>query len=269
MSFKEKYGEWAFVAGGSEGMGGAYCDHLAKEGMNVIVTGRHEEKIDKKCQQLQADFGVETRGLKIDFGDTEILDQVKKATDDLEVGFLVYNVGLASMALFPDREIDYELYRLNANTRSMLTLALLFSKGMKERQKGGMILMSSSGGVVGTPYIQTYSATKAYAFTLAEALWGELKGLGIDVLGVLPGNTIGQNFSEVPPGTPGFQTGAEVVEEAFSVFGKDPTVITGEAAKAEVGDLFDIPRRKEKILQMQQAMENVMKDFGTGEDKKG
>lgn len=262
MGFKEKYGEWAFVAGGSEGMGGAFCDRLAKEGMNVIVTGRHEEKISKKQAQLEQDFGVETRGLKIDFGAEEILTQVEAATEGLEVGFLVYNVGLANMMLFPRREIDDEIYRLNANVKSMLVLSLHFSKGMKERGKGGMILMSSSGGVVGTPYIQTYSATKAYAFTLAEALWGELSDFGIDVLAVLPGNTIGQNFTDVPPGTPGFQTGAEVVEEAFNAIGKDPTVVSGEASRQAVKENFNIEKRKAQIMQMKATMAATQKDFG-------
>ncbi|WP_265456979.1 SDR family NAD(P)-dependent oxidoreductase [Enterococcus sp. HY326] len=269
MSFKEKYGTWAFVAGGSEGMGGAFCDRLAKEGMNVVVTGRHAEKIANKQKQLEADFGVATRGLTIDFGDDEILPQVKAATDDLEIGFLVYNVGLASMALFTERDIDFELYRLNANTKSMLTLSLHFSKQMKERGKGGIILLSSSGGVVGSPYIQTYSATKAYAFTLAEALWGELSDFGIDVLAILPGNTIGQNFAEVAPGTPSFQTGAEVVEEAFQAFGVDPTVICGDYTRQEVGDNFNIPKRKEQILKFKAAMQALQKDFGTGNDTKG
>lgn len=266
MSLSEKYGKWAFVAGGSEGMGGEYSNRLAKEGFNVIVTGRHQDKIERKQKQLESDFGVETKGLLIDFGELEILDKVKEVTDGLEVGFFVYNVGIASMSLFTDREIDFELYRLNANVRSLLTLSLHFSKAMKERGKGAMILMASSGGVVGTPYIQTYSATKAYIFTLAEALWGELADYGIDVLSVLPGNTIGQNFKDVKPGTPGFQTGAEVVAEAFEALGKEPEILAGETTKAVIGDSFDIPRRKEQVMIMKAQMEKTMEGFGTGAD---
>lgn len=268
MRFREKYGEWAFVAGGSEGMGGAFCDRMAQEGMNVVVTGRHEEKIAKKRAQLEKDFGVATRGLVIDFGEDHVLDKVQTVVQDLEVGFFVYNVGLASMALFPDRDIEFEMYRLNANTKSMLALSLYFSKGMKERGRGAIVLLSSSGGVVGNPYIQTYSATKAYALTLAEGLWGELSDEGIDVLAILPGSTIGQNFADVAPETPGFQTGAEVVEEGLKALGVDPTVVCGEYTRQEVGDSFDIQKRKKYIIKAKQSMEGIMKDFGTGEDKK-
>lgn len=268
MSFREKYGEWGFVAGGSEGMGGAYASRLAKEGMNVIVTGRHQETVDAKAAQLRADYGVEAKGLVIDFGEYDILDKVKEATEGLEIGFLVYNAGLASMAAYDERDIDYELYRLNVNVRSELMLSLYFSKQMKERGKGGMIFMSSCGGIVGTPYIQVYSATKAYNFTLAEALWGEYNGTGIDVMAVLAGNTIGQNFKEVPKGTEGFQTGEEVVEEAFEAFGKVPVMISGEYNRNMMKDVFHPEVRQGYILQMKAAMEAIRAEYGSGEDAK-
>ena len=263
MNYREKYGEWAFVAGGSEGMGGEFCNRMAKEGMNVVVTGRRMEKIEKKCAQLEADFGVTTKALQIDLGDLDALDKVKEATEGLEIGVLVYNAGLASMDLFPNRDIDYELYRLNVNVRSLLALSLWFSKGMMARKKGAIILLSSGGGIVGSPYIQTYSATKAYIFTLAEALWGELKPLGIDVLSILPGNTIGQNFKDVDPSTPGFQTGAQVVEDGLKKLGIDPTVMTGGTYDM-YKDFFQIEARKNMILAMKQQMDAIMQAYGTG-----
>lgn len=266
MSLSEKYGKWAFVAGGSEGLGGAYSDRLAKEGFSVIVTGRHQEKIDMKCEQLEKDFGVETKGLIIDFGHDDALAVVQEATKDAEVGFLVYNVGLADMKPFSERDIDFEMYRLNANVRSLLGLTLHFTKKMKAQGKGAIVLMASSGGVIGTPFIQTYSATKAYVFTLAEALWGELADDGIDVVGVLPGNTIGQNYKDIAPGTKGYQTGAEVVEEVFNVLGKEPTIITGEQTRQTYGPLFHQEERKQQIELMMSA-KDVMKDMMKGFEK--
>lgn len=264
MDFREKYGEWAFVAGGSVGMGGAFCDYLAKEGMNIIVTGRHLDTVSAKCRQLEADFGVKTRELVLDLGDLNVLDKVHEGTDDLEVGFLVYNAGLVNMALFPEKDIEVELYRHTVNNRSLLALAMLFCKGMYERKKGGMIFVSSGGGVVGTPFIQTYSATKAYNFTLAEALWGELSEFGIDVMAVLPGKTIGQNYTDVPAGTPGFQTGAEVVAEAFEHLGQDPTWITGQSNRDNLSDMFPIEKRKQYIRARGQEMSDIRNKYGSG-----
>lgn len=266
MSLRDKYGEWGFVAGSSVGMGGAFADRLAKEGMNVVVTGRHADSVEAKQRQLESDFGVQTRGLVIDMGDDDMLDRVKEVTDDLEIGVLVYNAGLASMDSFVNRDFDYEMHRIDVNVRGPLLLSMLFSRGMAQRKRGAIILLSSTTAVAGTPYVQTYSATKAYNLTLAEALWGELSELGIDVLAVLPGNTIGQNFTDVPAGTPGFQLGAEVVEEAFEHLGKDPSFISGEFNRTMVGDLFNVEARKAYILAMKKSMDEIRAQYGAGVD---
>ena len=266
MTLREKYGEWGFVAGSSVGMGGAFADRLAKEGMNVVVTGRHADTVEKKCRQLEHDFGVQTRGMTLDMGGPDMLQKVEDATKDLEVGVLVYNAGLASMEPFINRDFEYELHRLDVNVKGPLLLSMLFARSMAKRNRGAIILLSSTTAIAGTPYVQTYSATKAYNLTLAEALWGELAELGIDVMAVLPGNTIGQNFTEVPAGTPGFQTGAEVVEEAFEHLGKDPAFISGEHNRAMAGDLFNVEARKAYILAMKKGMDEIRAQYGSGVD---
>jgi len=266
VTLAAKYGEWALVAGGAAGMGGAFCDRLAREGMNVVICDRDAAALSGKCAQLEQDFGIRAVPVVVDLGETNALATVRESTDGLDIDVLVYNAGLASMALFTDRDIDYEMYRLNVNVRTMLALSLWFSREMKARGRGALILLSSVGGTVGTPYVQTYSASKAYALTLAEALWGELGDFGIDVLGVLPGNTIGQSFSDVPPGTPGFQTGAEVVEEAFSALGTDPAVITGEHNRRLLGSSFDVETRKTTIVTMKEQMQSLLQQYGSGTD---
>lgn len=260
MRFKEKYGQWAFVAGGSDGMGGEYSTYLAKQGMNVIVNGR--EKVEEKCKELEETYGIKTLAVPVNLGNLDAVDEIKKATEGLDIGFFVYNAGFVGFSEFHKRDLEQEMYRLNVNVRSLLGLSLVFSKQMVAKRKGGIILMSSCGGVVGTPYINTYSATKAYIYTLAEAMWAELQDYGIDVLSVLPGNTIGQNFSDVPTGTPGFQTGKEVVEEAFSHLGKCVNFIAGEHNRMLCGKYFDTDLRREGIMVMKKSFEEMMQAMG-------
>jgi len=260
MQLREKYGQWAVVAGGSEGMGGDYSTYAAEQGMNVAVIGRHSETVEAKCEELRG-LGVDALPLVADLGTLDAHEAIEKATSTLDVGLLIYNAGWASLAPFTSLEMDTELYRINVNVRSALALSLHYSKLMQAKGKGAIILMSSSGGVVGTPYIQTYSATKAYLFTLAEALWAELKDYGIDVLGVLPGNTIGQNYRDVPAGTPGFQTGREVVEIAFEALGKQSSVLSGDTTIATVGKYFDRELREEGVLMMKGIFDNMMKSM--------
>ncbi|MDR3359900.1 MAG: SDR family NAD(P)-dependent oxidoreductase [Bifidobacteriaceae bacterium] len=262
MGFKEKYGPWAVVAGGSEGIGGEFSTRLAERGINVVVIARRPEKVAQKCSELEERHGVKTVGLPLDLGGDDVLERVRDATKDLDVGFLVYNAGLATLNRFQDLDLDYELFRLKLNVVNPLSLTLHFAKQFVPKQRGGIVLMSSSGGTVGTPYIQTYSATKAYLFTLAEALWAELSDYGIDVLSVLPGNTIGQQYQDVPAGTPGFQTASDVADLAFEVFGKQPTVLSGEVTISTLGDYFDSAKRQEGVLVMKQIFADMMKQYG-------
>ena len=53
---------------------------------------------------------------------------------------------------------------------------------MKARGKGGVVLVGSLAGNVGSPMIAHYSAAKAFSRIFSEAIWFELKPFGVDVL---------------------------------------------------------------------------------------
>lgn len=262
-NFRERYGQWALVAGGSGGMGGEHANRLAAEAMNVVVIGINDDEVRAKQQQLERDYGIETLGLAHDLGADDALEVVVAAVGDREIGAVVYNAGLADIAGFETRSVEHERYRLNLNVGNLLAFTVHFAKPMVERGRGAIVLMASAGGAVGTPFIQTYSASKAYIFTLAEGLWGEFHGTGVDVLAVLPGNTIGESFTDVPPGTPGFQTGAEVVAEAYAALGVAPTVVTGESARASVAPYFRQSERQTAIAENAAKMRALAEAYGT------
>ena len=58
---------------------------------------------------------------------------------------------------------------------------------MVARGRGGIVLVSSGGGLVGAPNMVAYGATKAFDMVMAEALWAELHEQGVDVLGLVLG----------------------------------------------------------------------------------
>ena len=45
MNLKEKYGEWGIILGATEGVGKAFCEKIASEGMNVVMIGRNDRKV--------------------------------------------------------------------------------------------------------------------------------------------------------------------------------------------------------------------------------
>jgi short-subunit dehydrogenase len=58
---------------------------------------------------------------------------------------------------------------------------------MVERERGGLVIMSSLAGLQGSPPISVYAATKAFGAVLAEGLWAELRGTGVDVVTCVAG----------------------------------------------------------------------------------
>jgi len=228
--FGAKYGPWAFVAGGSKGMGGAWSDALAQRGLNVVLTARREGLVKAKAEELRAKYGVEARPVVMDLSSDDMLDEVSKATDDVEIGFLVYNAGYADLCPFAKQPLEKELFRLSLNCRGPLVLSHYFGKKMLARKRGGIAIMSSLGGLMGNPYNVGYAASKAYDLVLAEGLWYEYGKHNVDVIACIAGLTKTHETISDDAKTSGGRAmmPEDVVEEALAKLGKEPAMVPGK-----------------------------------------
>ena len=68
MNLREKYGEWGIILGATEGVGKAFAEKIASEGMSVVLVGRREEKLQELGKSISETYGVDptvlTRFLK-------------------------------------------------------------------------------------------------------------------------------------------------------------------------------------------------------------
>ena len=87
-----KYGPWAVVAGGSEGVGAEFARLLAQSGVNLVLVARRPEPLGRTAQDCLR-VGVQVRTVSTDLADAGAADVVIEATRDLEVGLLIYNAG--------------------------------------------------------------------------------------------------------------------------------------------------------------------------------
>lgn len=104
---------------------------------------------------------------------------VELATNDLEIGLLVNNVGVLSSGRFLDHDLQDELNQLNLNTRTVLILAHHFGRKMRERRRGGVIFLASTVAFAGVPGMTAYAASKAHALHFAEGFAREVRSDGI------------------------------------------------------------------------------------------
>jgi short-subunit dehydrogenase len=185
-----KYGPWAVIAGGSEGIGPCLAARLGEAGINSVLIARKVEPLEQTAAEVHAKYGVEVRTLGLDLTGEDMLDRVRAVTDDIEVGLLVYNAGAShKTGFFVDWEQDDLLKVIKLNVVGQTVLAHHFGRKMAARSKGGIVLMGSLAGVAGSPTVITYSGAKAYSQIFSEGLWWELRQRGVDVLHVVVGST--------------------------------------------------------------------------------
>jgi hypothetical protein len=228
MDFAKHYGPWAIVAGASEGLGAAFATQLAERGLNIVLVARRTAMIEALADTLRKLGGVQVRSLTVDLSLPTAPQAVIDGVEGLDVGLVVYNAALSPIGPFIEQTLEENLRALEVNVRTPTALAHHFTRRFAKQGRGGLILLSSLTAFQGSPWVSTYGATKSYNLSLAEGLWAELKGTGVDVMAVCAGATMTPNFLKAAPnGAVGMLQPAVVARDALESLGKGPTTIGG------------------------------------------
>ncbi|BBZ36142.1 SDR family NAD(P)-dependent oxidoreductase [Mycolicibacterium confluentis] len=255
MTFAQKYGPWAVVAGASDGVGAALAEGLAERGLNIVLVARRQGVLDEVAAGIEGRTGVSTRSLAVDLAHEDAAAAIAEATADLEVGFLVYCAGAdPDFRPFLDNTLAAAESMVARNCLTPVRLCHHFAPGMVARGRGGIVLFGSGAGLAGGPNMVAYAASKAFDMVFAEALWAELNPAGVDVVGLILGKTNtpalrrleyerGQIASEedVPDGAVDVST---VVTEAFDNLTNGPTVFVGEDMRAAAQLMGSVSRNQ-------------------------
>jgi short-subunit dehydrogenase len=242
-AFRTRFGPWAVVAGGSDGIGEAFAFELARRGLHVALIARRRDPLARVAAELRERFRVEARAIRCDLTSEAVAETVASATRELDVGLLVYNAGSNRQpSRFLDTPIDDVLFLEQLSCRGPLLLAHHFGARLRARQRGGMILMSSLISLCGSHYQATYAATKAFDTVLAEGLWHELAAEGVDVLGVLAGATRTPTMLASKGKFRDAMEPAEVAAGALDHLGRGPNWVAGAANQAIAKSVWPVPR---------------------------
>jgi short-subunit dehydrogenase len=241
-AFAARFGPWAVVAGGSDGIGAAYARELARRGLNLALVARREETLAKTADAVVRE-GAQVETISADLTTPDVVATIRSATDALDVGFFVYNAGSnRAPGKFLDQTPDDALYLVNLSCRGPALLAHHFGSRLRERGRGGLLLMSSMASLAGSSYQAVYAATKAFDAILAEGLWHELAPEGVDVLGVLAGATRTETLLHANEKFADAMDPDEVVVGALDHIGKGPTWVPGAANQAAARGISPTPR---------------------------
>ena len=227
-AFSERYGPWALVAGASEGLGAAFATELARRGCSVVLAARRPDPL----AALAATLPTQTRTVVADLATTDGLAAVSEAAADLSVGLVVANAAYAPIGGFLDLDAEQARRVLAVNCGAPVELARRFLPPMLARGRGGFVIMSSLAGLQGTPPITMYAASKAFGAVLADGLWAELRGSGVDVSACVAGAVETPSLvGSKPKRAPGTLPAATVAAAALDGLGRGPRTIPGTVAR--------------------------------------
>jgi len=255
-AFAQRYGPWAIVAGASEGIGAAFARALAGRGLDLVLVARRPEPL----AALAAELPARTVTVAADLATAEGIAAVRAATEALEVGLVVANAAYSPSGPFVDAD-GADLRRIvDLNCGAVLHLAHHYLPPMAARRRGGLIVMSSASGMQGNPFLSTYAASKAFGAVLAEGLWWELRGSGVDVTACVAGAVstpgLGRASKRDAPGT---VTPETVAAAALAGLGKGPRVVPGRLMRVSTAFIGRLMPRTSAIDLMARATKRVLR----------
>jgi short-subunit dehydrogenase len=192
---KNLQGRTALVTGASGGLGTHIARRLAREGMNVAVSGRREDALAQVAEELRG-FGVRSAAVPADLAD---LGQVVPLIDGVEaqlgpIDVLVSNAGLESVGSFTNYTRSELTTMVDVNLTAPMLLTHHLTPGMLERGRGHVVFISSVAGKVGPAYNEPYAATKAGLIGLTQSLRAEYLHAPVGFSVVCPGFIAGDGM---------------------------------------------------------------------------
>ena len=188
--FLTRYGPWALVLGASNGIGEAFARQAAQAGLNCLLVARNEGKLETLAAELAATHGIEAETVSVDLGDRSAFEAIREAVGGRQVGLLIANAGAdPNGSHFLDAPLSSWETLVQVNIGTELACCHHFGKAMRQRGRGGIILIGSGACYGGGPYMASYAGVKGFSMNFAEGLWHELRPHGVDVLYMALGQT--------------------------------------------------------------------------------
>lgn len=177
---------WALVTGATAGIGESFTRLLAANNYNIVLVARDLPRLNERAAALQGSYGVETKVLQADLSTDAGCALVESYIAEHEIDVLINNAGFGINKAFTVSALDDEQNMFNVLVRTPLRLMHVALSGMKERDSGIIINVSSVAGFIAGG---TYSAAKSYLTVLSESLHTELTGTKIKISALCPGFT--------------------------------------------------------------------------------
>ena len=181
-------GKNCLITGATGGLGKEIAKEFAKNGCNLFLTGRNNEKLNSLKNELENDK------IKIDFeaADLSDIDDIQKLIDKTKkvfsnIDILVNCAGVFPVKLLSDSTVEDFEKCFSVNVKAAFILSKEFSQGMISKKWGRIINIASSGAYNGRRKTVIYRASKHALLGLSRSIHNELKEHNVRTFCVSPG----------------------------------------------------------------------------------
>jgi NAD(P)-dependent dehydrogenase (short-subunit alcohol dehydrogenase family) len=181
-------GKKVLVTGSTAGIGFAGARAFAAEGASVIINGRTQERVDAAIDKIRkSQPNANLTGVASDVSNAAGCAKLIQAVPDVDV--LVNNMGIFEPKPF-EKILDEDWFRFfEANVMSGVRLSRHYLSGMRKRNWGRILFVSSESAVQIPAEMIHYGMTKTAQVAIARGLAESVVGTGITVNSILPGPT--------------------------------------------------------------------------------
>ncbi len=179
-----------FITGATSGIGEACAEKFAKEGWNLILTGRREDRLLALAQKLISTYHVKVLQLCFDVQDNKaVIQNINEIPAEWQkVTLLINNAGLAAgKDPFDEADMDDWEAMLNTNVHGLLYVSRAVIPLLKKAGKGHIINLGSIAGKEVYENGNVYCASKFAVDALSKAMRIDLLKHGIKVTAIHPG----------------------------------------------------------------------------------
>lgn len=235
----------ALVTGGTRGIGRAICERLKSDGMLVAAGYSGNEDAARAC--------AEELGIMVVKGNVGSFEDCKRAAEAVaaELGpidVLVNNAGITRDGVFHRMTSEQWSDVIRVNMDSVFNMTRQVIEGMREREWGRIVNISSINGQKGQIGQTNYSAAKAgmIGFTKALALENAKKGVTVncicpgyidtEMVQAVPENVLASIIAQIPVGRLG--RGEEIADMVAFLSGEHAGYVTGSTLSLNGGQFM-------------------------------
>jgi short-subunit dehydrogenase len=177
------------ITGASSGFGEDAARLFAKEGCSVVLAARRLDRLQAMADKIH-DEGGEALAIPVDITNRAEIQNMVQTTMDVyeQIDVLFNNAGIGRVDWFENHSAarDIELL-IRVNLIGLMQVTREVLPHMLARGQGHIINMASIAGLIPSPLIASYNASKFGVRAFTDALRREVAPLGIHVTGIFPG----------------------------------------------------------------------------------